>query len=296
MPPRQSRVGLILMAAPLYGGPLLAGWMRAPWLTPAVLAAMFFMAHVFSGRSAARGERPLALYLLVLALTQALLVLTVYAAGAGLSALVGVLRLPLWMPLAVTMLGAALYGLLYPYDPKQGETISLLDQALHSIDNGTGAEAEAAGETEDTELRDAVQQAIAALWALPPDAPAEALDAVIDELEDQVGHRALPDLIDRVDSGFPQLDRAFLRYLARPALRRRLIAGQADPQPAFALLLMSDEPDVRAELVTLVRALLEAGAPAAALPPADLLRARAEDVPEFAPLVAPVDHAAITED
>lgn len=279
------------MAAPLYGGPLLAGWMRAPWLTPAVLAAMFFMARVFGGRSAARGKMPLALYLLVLALTQTLLVLALYAAGAGVSALVGVLRLPLWMPLAVTMLGAALYGLLFPHDPKQGETIGLLDQALAEIEPTPSFDEGTEDSAADPEVREAVQQAIAALWALPPDAPAEALDMVIDGLEDRVGHRALPDLTDRVDSGFPQLDRAFLRYLARPALRRRLIAGQADPQPAFALLLMSDEPDVRGELVTLIRALLDAGAPAGALPPPDLLRARAEEVPEFAPLVAPVDRA-----
>ena len=292
MAPRRSRAGLLLMAAPLYGGPLLAGWMRAPCLMPATLAAMFFLAQLFSGRSAARAGMPLVLYLAVLALTQALVVLAIYAAGAGLSTLTGVLPLPLWLPLALTALGASLYALRTPHEPRQDETITLLDQALAEIGDGASFDDDEADSTADPDVRAAVQQAVKALWALPPDAEPAELDQQIDRLERQVGHRAVADLTGAIHQGFPQVDRAFLRYLARPALRHHLIAERIDLRPAFALLLNSDDPGVQDDLVALVQALLEQDAPVSTLPPPEALRARAEEVAALAPLVAPVDRAA----
>lgn len=294
MIPRDGRTGLLLMAVLLYGGPLLAGWMRAPWPIPAALAAMFFLAQLFAGKTAARGPMPLALYMVVLALTQAVLVVAIYALGAGLSTLTGVLALPPWLPLALTVVGTAIYAWRFPQDPKQDEVIGLLDQALESIEQGTpfddGAPDE--GDAVDPEVRVAGQQAIAALWELPSDTEAGALDRIVQRLEQKVGHRGFSELLREVDGGFPQVDRAFLRYLASPAVRRRLIEDGADLRFAFTLLLNSDNAGVRAELVALVNTLLEEGAPAGALPPAELLRQKAEEAPELKQLVAPVEHVA----
>lgn len=289
MPPRRSRAGLILMAAPLYGGPLLAGWMRAPCLLSIALAAMFFLAQLFSGRSAARGEMPLPLYLAVLAVMQGLVVLAVYAAGAGLSLLTGVLALPLWLPLALTALGASIHALRTPHAPGQDETITLLDQALEEIGHDASFDDDEDDSATDPDLHPAVQQAVEALWALPPDARPAEIDKVIDRLEGEVGHRAVPELTGAIHQGFPQVDRAFLRYLTRPAPSRHVIAEHTDLRPAFALLLNSDDPGVQADLVTLVRCLLDEDAPPNALPPPEALRQRAEEVAALAPLVAPVD-------
>jgi len=290
---RHSRAGLVLMAAPLYGGPLLAGWMLAPWLLPAALAAMFFLAQLVAGKTASRGPMPLALYLVVLALTQGALVLAVYAVGAGLSALIGVLSLPLWLPLALTALGASIYALRYPYDPKRDEMLDLLDQALETIETGTPFDTEAPEDEDpaDPEVRDAAQQAVAALWALPPDADAGQLDKVVQRLEQRVAHRAFSEFLREVDEGYPQVDRGFLRYLASPAVRRRLVEDGADLPYAFTLLLNSDDTGVRGEVIALVLTLLDEGAPAGALPPPELLRDRAEEAPELKQLVAPVEHA-----
>lgn len=291
MLPRFSRAGLLMMALPLYGGPLMAGWMLAPWPMPAALAAMFFLAQVLSGKLATRGEMPLVLYLVVLALTQAALVLAVYAAGAGLSALTEPLALPLWLPPALTAAGGAIYAIRYPQDPQQNEMLGLLDQALESIEAGTPFDSDDGAEADDPEVRAAAQAAIRALWELPPDVPAHALDKVVQRLEEKVGHHAFDDLLREVDEGYPQVDRALLRYLASPAVRLRLIAEEADLPYAFTLLLNSSDSGVRSELVGLVLTLLDEDAPARALPPPDLLRDRAEEAPELARLVAPVEHA-----
>ncbi|TDK46786.1 hypothetical protein [Antarcticimicrobium luteum] len=281
------------MAVPLYGGPLLAGWMQAAWPLLAALAAMFFLAQILSGKTAARGDMPRPLHLTVLALTQVVLVLAVYAAGAGLSALTGALAAPLWLPLALTALGGTIYALHYSHDPQQDEVIGLLDQALASITNGASFDSGGEGDDPtDPQDRAAVQQAMAELWALPPDAGASELDKVVQRLEARVGHRAFADLLNEVAEGFAQVDRALLRYLASPAVRRRLIAERTDLRPAFALLLNSDDPGVQADLVALVQTLLEEDAPASALPPPEQLRDRAGEAPELARLLAPVEHAA----
>ena len=53
---RYSRSGLILMAAPLYAGPLVAGWSLLPWQTGAVLAGIFCLMQLLGGKGG--GGRP----------------------------------------------------------------------------------------------------------------------------------------------------------------------------------------------------------------------------------------------
>lgn len=294
MSPKYSRGALLLMAAPLYAGPLLAGWMVAPWILPGALAALFFLAQVMAGRASTRGAMPLPLYLLALALTQILVVMAVYAGGVGLAAMTGPLDLPIWLPLVLTGLGAAILILRYPHDPQQDEVIGLLDQALESIETKTPYDSspdEESGDEEDAEVQAAAQKAVAALWALPPDAPDTALDDIVQRLEDQVGHHAFPALLAEIGEGFPMIDRAMLRYLLAPAVRHRLVAEGADLPFAFELLLQSGDAQVHADLVTLVQLLLDEQAPPAALPPLEPLRQRAESFPALAPLVLPVGQA-----
>ncbi|MGD9865911.1 MAG: hypothetical protein AB7S99_22150 [Pseudodonghicola sp.] len=291
MQPTYSRGASLLMAAPLYAGPLLAGWMGAPWIVPGALAALFFLAQVMAGRAAGRGARPLPLYLLVLALTQIVLVLAVYAAGAGLAVLTGPLALPIWLPLVLTGFGAALLILRHPHELQQDETLDLLGQALETMENGNGFDAEPEAEEEDAEVLAAAQEAVSALWALPADAPELALDDIVRRLETRCGHRAFPALLAQIGEGYPTVDRAMLRYLRSPAVRHRLIADKADLPFAFELLLDSGEAGVQADLAALVETLLAESAPPAALPPVDLLRVRAESFPVLAPLVAPVERA-----
>lgn len=293
MPVRHSFGGLLLMAVPLYAGPLLSGWSRAPWGVPAVLAILFFLAQVMAGRTAARRGMPLPLYLIVLALTQIVVVFAVHAAGMGLAMLTGALDLGVWLPLLLTGLGAAILILRHPVAPDgapdQAEVIGLLDQALDSIDTGDRTDAPDQPEPPDPEVAAAVDRAVAALWALPADARNGELDEIVATLEAETGPRAFPALLAEIGEGAPQVDRAMLHYLLSPVVRYRLVATKADLPFAFDLLLQSTDAAVQADLAALIETLLAEAAPATALPRVDQLRHRAETFAVLAPLVAPVE-------
>jgi hypothetical protein len=282
-----SRGAIALMAAPLYAGPVLAGWSEAPWGVAAVLAILFFLARIMAGGLAGRKEMRLTLALLALALSQILVVLALYAAGLGLAWIGGMLALPLWLPLALTGLGAALLILRHPHDPGQDETIDLLDEALETIEPSAPFEI---GEDQlpEPDVAEATARAIAALWALPAGAPEARLDEIVQRLEDQTGPRAFPLLLTAIGEGDPAVERAMVRYLLRPPIRHRLVADGADLPFAFDLLLQSGDPEVQADLRDLIGALLDEDAPIAALPTPEALRQQADSQPALIPLLARV--------
>ncbi|WP_417674273.1 hypothetical protein [Pseudodonghicola sp.] len=285
-----SRGAAALMAAPLYAGPVLAGWAETPWGVAAVLAMLFFLARIMAGSLAGRKEMRLTLALLALALTQILVVLALYAAGLGLAWIGGALPLPLWLPLALTGLGAALLILRHPIDAGQDETIDLLDEALETIEPSFPFDADD-DQRPDPEVAEATARAVAALWALPAKAPETRLDEIVQTLEDQTGPRAFPLLLAAIGEGDPAVDRAMIRYLLRPPIRHRLVADGADLPFAFELLLQSSDPEVQAELPELIGTLLDEGAPASALPTPEALRRQADAQPALIPLIARVAQA-----
>lgn len=110
---RYSRSGLALMFAPLYAGPLAAGWSHAPLLTLAILAAVFFLIQLRFGRAPAKTLPAQIIALIFLALVQICVVAMTYGVGMGLALLTGPLPLPLWFPLALTGCSAAIGALRY---------------------------------------------------------------------------------------------------------------------------------------------------------------------------------------
>ncbi|GHG85996.1 hypothetical protein [Pseudodonghicola xiamenensis] len=290
-----SRRAHALMAVPLYAGPLLAGWSDAPAGVAAVLIALTFLARIMAGRLPPRPETPLPLTLMALLLNQSFLVLALYAAGLALTWLGGPLALPLWLPLALTGLGAALLILRHPADPDPHETVDLLEEALEDIDPPAPFEEREQTNAPDPEVVEATGRAIAALWALPADARAESCDDIVQELEDRTGPRAFPILLEEIGEGDPAVDRAMIRYLLRPPIRQWLVAEGADLRFAFDLLLQSGDPAIESDLVQLIKTLLDEGAPVSALPTPETLRHRAETLPALIPLIARVTQATTTE-
>ncbi|MCA0870747.1 hypothetical protein LCL97_07925 [Seohaeicola saemankumensis] len=286
---RYERSGLLVMALPLYAGPLLAGWTRAPLALPAALAAMFFMAQLLAGKAEARGSLAMPAYLGLLAATQVVVVAVVYALGLILALLLGRLPAPQWLPLLMTGFGAVLLVKRYGGGLRQDQMSALLDDAIAAIEDA--APFDTAGDDSrtatDPAVNVAVQDAVVALWNLPADAPVGALDQIVQQLEEQTGAQGYLGLLAEIDEGFPQIDRAMLRYLAAPPVRAALVAS-GDIRVALDILAEAAHPAVMGELRLLLFTLLDDNVPAAALPDPELLRA----TPALAELADPVTRAA----
>lgn len=135
MPGKYNPVILALSIAPLYAGPLIGGWMGAPLPMPLALAALFFLAQLAAGKEKGRGEMPLTAFLIMLAGAQLIVVSLVFAIGMGLRQITGPVDAPLWLPLALTGIGAAILSLRYRYDPAEAETMEAIDDAIDQLDN-----------------------------------------------------------------------------------------------------------------------------------------------------------------
>lgn len=128
---------LAVSMLPLYLGPLLGGWMRAPVTLLLALAALFLLAQLGAGKDKARGQIPLPGFLIMLAGAQLLVVAVVFGVGMLLRLAFGALALPLWLPLASTAIGAVIFAIRYRHDPKEAELMQAIDEATDAISRMT---------------------------------------------------------------------------------------------------------------------------------------------------------------
>jgi len=158
MPPKYSRLGLALTAAPLYAGPLVAGWSAAPLSVVLSLVSIFFIMQLMAGKTADRGSIMLPLFVLFLAIAQVLVVVVTYGLGSLISLIVALPPVPTWLPLALSSAGAAIWVSRYRRTPESVEMVKSLDAAIAAIeeakpvddpDNDAGAASENAAEPRD---------------------------------------------------------------------------------------------------------------------------------------------------
>jgi hypothetical protein len=262
-----SRTGLALIFGPLYLGPVLAGWARLSPVTLPVFALAFLL-FIAATRRPNLNEASGVAALVLMALVQCALVAACFAAGVALALLAGPIALPLWVPVALTAL-AAVFGALQYSD--KAEMDVFLDGAIRELEDQNRRRPTDWADIHPTPSRKveaATRQALTDLRALPDDAAEDRIDAILDTLGDAAGARAFDPLYDAVvetEATDPPLERALLRFVARPEIRDRLIErGEAGMAPT--LLLNAQAPETRAAARRLVGELIDAGAPAEQLP------------------------------
>lgn len=130
-----SRSGLLLAFVPLYAGPVLAGWSQATANTILILATLFFLMQLLSGKEVQRGAISRPVFLLMLAGAQLAVVALSYGVGLGLAKLLGPLNLPLIVPIGLTFLGAIIGGWRYHLDPGEAEMQAKVDLAVAAHDS-----------------------------------------------------------------------------------------------------------------------------------------------------------------
>lgn len=288
---RYSRSGVILMAAPLYAGPLLAGWSSAPWQMGALLAGIFFLMQLLGGKGG-RGDHPFNLpAMLLVGAVQILLVAVFILAGWLGATLTAPLDLPVWLPLALTSFGAAIWVLRYRANAETAQISSAVESALSSLETATPFDPDQTRPDNKTaQIARGAQEALEALWALPDDADLGQVDRIVRTLEVRTGAGGFPALQSELVEGFRSVDLAMLRYLASRDVRRQLL-DRSDIGFALSLLIDSQDADVIYELAALTATLLDENAPASELPPPDDLRRQSKEHPVLAPLVRPVEAA-----
>ena len=262
---RYSRVSLGLLALALYGGPVLAGLAGHGWAVLPVFAALFLL-YVAATRKPDLSTPAGLAGLGLMAATQVALVALAWGAGLLIARLTGTLLLPLWAPLGVSAVAAGFGAWAFRDAAEMDVMLDDMLEALERVDLRApqmplGAPPSATGR--------AVEAAAAALRALPR-ADAALIDPIVRRLDEAAGVEAFHPLYyiagdeDAPDHD-PRIDLGLLRFLARPAILRQLVArgeGGAAPQ----LLLDATDPGVRAEARALVDDLAKLGAPAPQLP------------------------------
>lgn len=282
---RDIRVGLTLMFAPLYAGPIAAGWSAAPPTTLAIFAAVFFLIQLRFGRAKAQTVPAQISALGFLALVQICIVAITYGVGMALTLLTGPLPLPLWFPLALTGCSAAFGALRYRKAQDDAAMIDLIDRTINTLE--TGAPFDPDMPLDDAENNAAANTALSALYALPDTATAADIDPIVQRLAAHRDHAGYWDLLAKINTGYRNVDFALLRFLASAKMRAELIPEKS-LGPALEQILEGDDPAVLSELVMLIETLLSEGAQASALPSPQTLIQMAKQFPALTPLIARV--------
>ncbi|TYB82179.1 hypothetical protein [Maritimibacter fusiformis] len=263
---RYSRTGLALLSAALYGGVLLAGIATHPLRVLPVFAALFLL-HVAATRKPDLATGAGWAGLAFMAAVQVVLVALCYGLGLLVARVVGVVALPIWLPLAITG-AAAFYGAWAFRDAAEMEVF--LDSALKDI-AVMGAD-QPAPEADpwpdpDPKAAAALDRALEALYAVER-IDVGLVDPIVQRLEAEVKATAFDPFYDAaggVGEAGAVIDFALLRYVASPAIQAELITrGEAGLTPT--LLLNAPHPSVRFEARARVIDLVDAQAPRDQLP------------------------------
>ncbi|GGD37983.1 hypothetical protein [Sinisalibacter lacisalsi] len=262
---RHGHAGLVLFAAALYGGPVLAGMAGHGAQALPVFAALFLLYMAASRKpdlATGAGWAGLA----IMAVVQAGIVVASWGLGLGAAQLLGPVALPLWAPLAITGLAAGV-GTWALRDA--AEMNVMLDHAIREIEalKATPAPGTPPPWPEASAAARAAYDRFRAALAQGDGVSVSQIDPLVQRLEIEAGIEAFDLLFDDVctDTADPRLDFAALRFIASPALLRALVErGEGGVLPAF--LLNAAAPSTRHEARGRVLDMIEAGAPADQLP------------------------------
>lgn len=264
----------MLAYAPLFAGPVLAGWSRQPSGIAWIFALLFLLSMTWLRRpDLSRGEGWA--QFAVLAVVQVALAHALTGFGRLLGAVVAFPDLPPWGPLGLS--GAAALFAMTRY--RHADAMDrMLDEAVATLE---GMEAGA-------ERPAPVRRFLDALAALPA-RTVGFVDPVVQALEQEMGPEAIPALLPEMGrEGL--VDFAVMRLLASGYMRH-------DPDHAVGLShllesgLTSPDKGARGEAAMTVMAMLDHAEDLAGWPDPALVRRLAEDDPSLGPLVRQMDAA-----
>jgi hypothetical protein len=263
-----SRLGLAAVFAPLYAGPVLAGWSSHPWTTLPVFALTFllFMAATRRPRLDEASGRAA---LVIMALVQLGLATVCIALGRGLGWALDPLPAPIWLPILVSA-GAALVGARRYSDSAEMEVfLDSTIERLERIDRRIAHDWSEVHPEPAPPVAKAVERALADLEDLPRDVGAGRIDPIVQRLEGEAGIEAFDPLYDAAGAADgdedARIDRALLRFTASPRMRR-LLVERGEGGMAAMLLLNARDAGVRYEARSLILTLIDEGVPLAQLP------------------------------
>lgn len=278
----RSRLGLALLGASLFCGPVLAGLARHDWSVLPVLAALFLLYTAAARRPDLRtgaGRASLA----TMAVVQSSLVGIGWAIGLLLADVLGAVALPLWAPLAITAFGAGVGAWAFR---DAAEMDVMLDSALARIAEMETMSLPADGlavpwPDPDPSAEEAVRHALDSLRALPG-IDLAGIDRIVHRLNAEAGAAGFDPFYDAAGLegplNEPVVDIALLRFSALPQVFDHLVArGEAGLAPL--LLLNAPNAQVRAEARALVAEMVDAAVPVTELPDPVLLRELAGTFP-----------------
>ncbi|WP_292024720.1 hypothetical protein [Maritimibacter sp. UBA3975] len=263
-----SRIGLAAVFLPLYGGPVLSGWAGHP-LTTLPVFALTFLLFIAATRRPHLDDAGGRAALVLMAVVQVVLASACFAAGRWIGLVAGPLALTIWLPIALSAVAALVGAWRYSDSAEMDVFLDGAIDRLNEIDRGlvsdwTDIHPEPAAAT-----TQAVERALSALAALPRDARAGQIDPVVQRLEREAGIAAFDPLYDaagEVDgTEDPRIDRALLRFVASPRIRRQLVE-RGEGAMAAMLLLNAADAGVRFEARSLLLTLIDEGVPVDQLP------------------------------
>jgi len=262
---RYGHTGLVLFAAALYGGPVLAGLAGHGAQALPVFAALFLLYMAASRKpdlSTGAGWAGLATMVVV----QVAIVSLAWAVGLGAAHLLGPVALPLWAPLAITGVAAGVGAWAWR---DAAEMNVMLDHAIQEIEamQAISPATETPQWPEVSAVAQAVYDRFRANLARAEAVSVSTIDPLVQDLETEAGIEAFELLYDDVTDPTPdpRLDFAALRFIASPAVLHALIArGEGGMLPA--LLLNAPDASTRHEARGRLLDLVEVGAPPEQLP------------------------------
>ncbi len=275
---RYSRVWLWLLAALLYGGPMLAGLARHGWTVLPVFAALCLL-HASVTHKPDLTKISGRMGMILLAIEQIALVAILWGAGLALAKLGAAIMLPLWAPVLVSTLAAGVSAWAFR---DAAEMDVMLDSLLASLSRMTADDLprppKGGWPKPHPETLLSLHARLDALRALES-WDQGAVDLIVQGLTDEVGADAFDPFYDLAGAEPPEnepvVDYALLRYMADGTVTRRLMArGEAALAPM--LLLTAPDAMVRAEARDRLRALIALAPPRARMPDPDWLRQLAE--------------------
>ncbi len=275
---RYSRVWLWLLAALLYGGPMLAGLARHGWTVLPVFAALCLL-HASVIHKPDLTNVAGRMGMILLALEQIALVAILWGAGLALARFGMAIMLPLWAPVLVSALAAGVSAWAFR---DAAEMDVMLESLLASLSRMTTDElpraTKGAWPKPHPETLLSLHARLDALRALES-WDQGTVDLIVQGLTDDVGAEAFDPFYDLAGAeppaNEPVIDYALLRYMAEDMVMQALMTrGEA----ALAPMLLLNAPDarVRAEARDRLRALIALGTPRTRMPDPDWLRQLAE--------------------
>ena len=129
---RDRNFGLTLMFAPLYVGPVAAGWSAASPITLFIFFGVIYLIHLRTTQGKSHKVSDQIVSLVTLAIVHMSIIAAAFGIGMLLAMLTGPLTLPVWFPLALTGCSAAIGALRYRHAQDDAAMLDLIDTLENS--------------------------------------------------------------------------------------------------------------------------------------------------------------------